>query len=176
MFHFDGIIVLEGKTDVAFLSSFIDSEFVITNGYQLPNAEMRYLEAVSSTKRILIMTDPDEAGETIRSRINIPGSINIYVEKKFNLKKKKHGIAECNKNEIIRVLKRYLSEKSEKATQVTVSFLCSIGLNNKYNRTIFAKKVPVGIVNMKKLAERLNTLNYTIEDILKINGEFYVDK
>ena len=37
--------------------------------------------------------------------------------------------------------------------------------------TIFAKKVPVGIVNMKKLAERLNTLKYSREEITKISGD-----
>ena len=32
----NGIIVVEGKTDVAFLSQFIDAEFVTTNGSEIP--------------------------------------------------------------------------------------------------------------------------------------------
>jgi ribonuclease M5 len=171
MFYFNGIIVVEGKTDVAFLSSFIDSEYVMTNGYELPKSEIGYLEAVSKIKQVLIMTDPDEAGETIRKRINIPNSINICAKKIFRCKTKKHGIAECDKNEIIDILKGYLSEKSLKIFDITVSFLNGIGLNTRNKRTIFAKKVSVGLVNMKKLSERLNTLKYTREEITKIAGE-----
>ena len=171
MFFFDGVIVVEGKTDVAFLSSFINSEYVITKGYELPESEILYLKAVSKIKQVLIMTDQDDAGETIRSRIKIPNSINIYPKKLFRSKMKKCGIAESDKNEIISVLKGYLSEKSSKVNNITISFLNDIYLNAKNNRTIFSKKVPVGIVNMKKLAQRLNTLNYTREEITKIVGE-----
>ncbi len=171
MFFFDGVIVVEGKTDVSFLSSFINSEYVITKGYELPESEILYLRAVSKIKRVLIMTDQDEAGETIRSRIKIPNSININPKKLFRCKMKKHGIAESDKDEIISVLKGYLSEKPSKVNNITVSFLNDACLNTKINRTIFSKKVPVGIVNMKKLAQRLNTLNYSREEIAKIVGE-----
>jgi ribonuclease M5 len=171
MLYFDGVIVVEGKTDVAFLSSFIDSEYVTTNGYELPKSEIYYLEAVSKIRQVLIMTDPDEAGEIIRSRLNIPGAIHIFAKKIFRCKKKKHGIAECDKEEIVSVLEGYLSEKPSKANDITVCFLNGIGLNSKINRSIFAKKVSVGLVNMKKLSERLNTLKYTREEITKITGE-----
>jgi ribonuclease M5 len=156
---------------VAFLSSFINAEYVMTNGYELPKSEITYLEAASKIKQVLIMTDPDEAGEIIRTRLKIPGSINIYAKKIFRCKKKKHGIAECNKNEIIDVLGVYLSNKSSKVHDITVSFLNDLGLNNINNRTIFSKKVPVGMVNMKKLVERLNTLKYSKEAIIKAVGE-----
>ena len=43
MFYFNGIIVVEGKTDVAFLSSVIMSEYVISNGYEVPKAGIAYL-------------------------------------------------------------------------------------------------------------------------------------
>lgn len=171
MFFFNGVIVVEGKTDVAFLSSFINAEYVMTNGYQLPKSEIAYLETVAKLKQVLIMTDPDEAGEIIRAKINIPGSINIYAKKIFRSKKKKHGIAECDKGQIIEVLKGYFSDKSLKTDDITVSFLIENGLNAKSNRAVFAKKVPVGMVNMKKLAERLNTLNYAREEITKIAGD-----
>lgn len=171
MLYFDGVIVVEGKTDAAFLSSFIDSEYVTTNGYGLPKSEIRYLEAVSKIRQVLIMTDPDEAGEVIRSRIKISGAIHVCAKKIFRCKKKKHGIAECDKDEIVGVLKGYLSEQSSKANDITVCFLNGIGMNSKNNRTIFAKKVSVGLVNMKKLSERLNTLKYSREEITKIAGE-----
>ena len=35
-YYFDGVIVVEGKSDVSYLSSFIDSRYFITNGYAVP--------------------------------------------------------------------------------------------------------------------------------------------
>ena len=37
------IIVVEGKEDVSYLSSFIDSEYIVTNGYELPKEEIEYI-------------------------------------------------------------------------------------------------------------------------------------
>ncbi len=171
MLYFNGVIVVEGKTDASFLSSFIKSEYVITKGYELPVEEMAYLNAVSFYKQVLILTDPDDAGKLIRQRIKISNSIQIDVDKKYCSKNNKHGIAECQKEEIIRVLKRYLSENPKNEKKIKSSFLISLGLNSKKERTIFAKKVPVGIVNLNKLSQRLNSLQFDEEKIRKLVEE-----
>ena len=41
---FDGIIVVEGKNDASYLSSFVDTVFVITNGYEIPQKEIEFLK------------------------------------------------------------------------------------------------------------------------------------
>ena len=38
----NAIIVVEGKSDVQFLESFIDAEFVITNGSDVPRETINY--------------------------------------------------------------------------------------------------------------------------------------
>lgn len=165
---FNGIIVVEGKEDASFLSSFVDTEIVITNGYEIPQAEIAYLNAVSPKKTIIVLTDSDEAGETIRSRINIPNSIQLRVSPDKCNKKHKHGVAECQQEEIIQILQPFCSEKTAKMPEIDPYFLYSIGLNKKAFRTIFAKKVPVGLGNIKQLAKRLNSLDYTKEIVQKI--------
>lgn len=39
-----GIIVVEGITDVSFLSQFIEAEFVTTNGSEIPDSTIEYLK------------------------------------------------------------------------------------------------------------------------------------
>ena len=41
---FDGIIVVEGKNDASYLSSFVDTIFAITNGYEIPQKEIEFLK------------------------------------------------------------------------------------------------------------------------------------
>lgn len=49
----DAILVVEGKSDVAYLSSFIDAEFVITNGSDIPLDTISYLKKASKKKKLL---------------------------------------------------------------------------------------------------------------------------
>ena len=48
----DGVIVVEGKSDVAFLSNFIDSEFVVTNGSEVSKDTIEYVKKASESKPI----------------------------------------------------------------------------------------------------------------------------
>ena len=47
----DGVIVVEGKSDVAFLSNFIDTEFVTTNGSEISKDTIEYLKKISGADR-----------------------------------------------------------------------------------------------------------------------------
>ena len=42
----DGVIVVEGKSDIAFLSNFIEAEFVITNGSEISKDTISYLKKI----------------------------------------------------------------------------------------------------------------------------------
>lgn len=57
----NGIIVVEGKTDVELLSSYIDAEFVITNGSAINEKTINYLKSVD--RDIYVLTDPDFPGK-----------------------------------------------------------------------------------------------------------------
>ena len=67
----NGIIVVEGKTDVAFLSEFIDAEFVITNGSEIPQKTIEYLQKSSENRDIFVLTDPDSPGKRIRDILDL---------------------------------------------------------------------------------------------------------
>ena len=60
------ILVVEGKEDASYLSNYIDSEIVVVNGYELSEATISYLK----DKPVILLMDPDKAGEEIRNRLN----------------------------------------------------------------------------------------------------------
>ena len=130
MKYFDGIIVVEGKNDACFLSSFIDSEYVVLNGYELNKDTINYLTHISKKRKILLMADPDKAGKEIRENFL---KLNINVETiivDFNCCNKhgKHGVAECEKKEIENKLKKYIFDTKPDRGSITVSNLATLGV------------------------------------------------
>ena len=67
----NGIIVVEGITDVSFLSQFIDAEFVTTNGSEIPLETIEYLKNSQEKRDIFVLTDPDSPGKKIRDTLYI---------------------------------------------------------------------------------------------------------
>ena len=76
--YLNSILVVEGKEDASYLSNYIDSEIVTVQGYEIPEATINYLK----NKKVIIFTDPDEAGKKIRERLNnsIRDAVNIEID------------------------------------------------------------------------------------------------
>ena len=112
-YYFDGIIVVEGRNDESYLSSFIESIYVVTNGYEIPKQEIAFINNKRNNKPVIILTDSDEAGKLIREKLNslFNKGINIEVDIVKCNKNGKHGVAECDKDEVINVLKEHLGTK-----------------------------------------------------------------
>jgi len=168
----DGIIVVEGKTDVAFLSSFIDAEFVITNGSDIPETTINYLK--NTNKKIYVLTDPDFPGKRIRDVLdqNIPNLNHCFISKENSIKHGKVGVAEGEINEILHAIENSFVQKKENAGTLTMDDLFELGLTGSQTsaekRKIVAEKLNLGFCNAKTFLKRLNANNITKEDIAKI--------
>ena len=160
-YYLDGIIVVEGHGDEAFLSSFIKSLYIITNGYDLPKEDIDFLKHYSGKKKVIVFTDPDDAGKSIRKKINDYNFKHIDVEVAIDScnKNGKHGVAECDKNTIINVLEEHLSTKEPICGNITTSKLMMLGVITKLDRDQLCKKLHLGICNGKQLVRRINVLN-----------------
>ena len=167
----NGVIVVEGKTDVAFLSSFIDAEFVITNGSEVSKETIEYLKKVSSLKDIYVLTDPDFPGEKIRKILddNIPNLIHCFIQKERSTKHGKVGVAESTEEEILNSLKNAKTFNGECSGNVTMNDLVNLGLagdNESYNkRKELCKNLHLGHCNAKTLLKRLNSCNISVSKI-----------
>ena len=174
-YFFNGVIVVEGKSDVAFLSSFIDSIYVMTNGYEIPSDEVDFLSHLPSDKPIIVLTDSDDAGDIIRDRLNkaLSKSINLKVNPLKCNKNGKHGIAECDKEEIINVLIEHLSKDSRITTAIKSSDLYGL---DKEARNYLCKQLHLGKCNAKTFLKRINYLNIDMETINATMEKYYGNK
>ena len=164
-YYLDGVLVVEGSSDEAFLSSFLDTIYVKTNGYDVPPEEIDFLKHVN--KPIYVFSDPDNAGKTIRDRIHnfIGKCIDVEVDIEQCNKHGKSGIAECNKDEILRVLRPFFTEIDKNIIKYNLNTLIALGVDSLSKRQAFCESLHLGKCNNKTIIKRLNYLNVNFDQI-----------
>ena len=170
-FYFDGVIVVEGKTDVSYLSSFIESNYFITNGYDLNDEKINFLKRVSEVNNLIILTDNDEAGKTIENSLKsqINKAIALKTRKITRKSYKKLGVAETEKSEIIEVLHPYFTNSFIKYSYNLISVI-SLSKNPNETRTNIIDEYRLIDGNNKFLEEQLNMLKIKPEEIKQKYG------
>ena len=170
----DAILVVEGKSDVSFLSNYLECEFVITNGSEVSKETIEYLKTSSKSKRIIVLTDPDFPGKKIRTILDekIPNLEHCYVDKAKSIKNGKVGVAECDIEEVYKALSRSFVNKNSVKETITINELYELDLlgskNSKDNREKLSNKLGLGFNNGKSLHKRLNSLGLTKEEVQKL--------
>ena len=169
----DAVIVVEGKSDVAFLSSFIDASFYVVNGSAVSEDDFNYLLKLKENHNLIILTDPDYPGMQIRKKINnkVPDCYNAYIKKDVSIKKNKVGVAESTKEEILHALNNLKLYKKfdENKSILTMSDLYDLKLNggkeSKNLRLKLCEYLGIGYSNGKELLNKLNLLSITKEKL-----------
>ena len=165
--YIPGVIIVEGSHDVSKISLCYDSVFVITNGYDIPEPEIRFIKTLVNNTQIIVLTDKDEAGKKIRERINEirKDTINIEIEAPTSSKKK--GVAECNIKDIEKALDKYVSNKPNERNYG----LYSLGLIGKEKSKELRKKISdkfnLGLVNKNNMIKRLNLLDIDEQKLIE---------
>lgn len=164
------IVVVEGAMDQAFLSQFLECDFVQTNGSEVSRETIDYLKEASKTRQIVILTDPDSPGNKIRSRIaeEVPNCLHAFVRKEHAIKGKKVGVAESSKEEVLLALSHLVPADYEKGT-LTPADLLELGLMGGEDSAELRKKAEemlhLGHTNAKTFLKRANALGLTKEDL-----------
>ena len=169
--YLNGVLLVEGKDDESLIKSFLKCYIFKTNGYDLKKEDIAFYKELSKRHNIIVLTDPESAGEKIRKVLNdeIKNTINVFLNVDKCNKNNKHGVAESNKDHILEQLKEYLSNTPIKVGNLTPNDLSKLGLNGDSNakekRRYICDKFSLGVCNQKNMLKRLNLLNIKLEDI-----------
>lgn len=167
------IIVVEGKTDIDFLSTFLDADFYQVHGSAISNDDINFLYKASKERGIVVLTDPDFPGERIRNiiRVKIPNSKHGFVNKELSIKNNKVGVAESTRDEVIRALNNLITycNKQESIKYCDLFELQLVGnYNSNQKRENLCKLLNIGYSNPKQLLLKLNSLNITKDEIVRL--------
>ena len=77
----DRAIVVEGRDDVAAVSAACDALIIPTHGFGITQETWAVIAKAYDEKGLIILTDPDHAGEEIRRRLTekFPGSVQCFL-------------------------------------------------------------------------------------------------
>ena len=165
--NIDGILVVEGKEDVSYLSSFLNCYYITTNGYDISQEKINFLIEASKKKQIIILSDPDGAGETIRNRLikEISGAFAPKISLKRRKNYTKSGIAECDKSAIINALIPYISDTPINKVDYNLSLLLLDKENAKEIKEKIINKYRLINGNIKSIENQLNILSISNSEI-----------
>ena len=161
------ILVVEGKEDASYLSNYIDSEIVVVNGYELSEATISYLK----DKPVILLMDPDKAGEEIRNRLNLvlKDAVNVSIDIKKCNRGTKNGVAECEIDEVLGKLSEFCKDFAEKQTDFSTADLYELGLSSDKNmRKFVCEKLNLGNCNFKTMQKRLISNNVKYKQVYEI--------
>lgn len=173
-YYLPGVLVVEGKEDVSYLSSFIKCLYFVTNGYDVSEEKIDFLSRVIKVNKVYLLTDNDEAGIKIAERIKtkINGIFEIKTARKFKNFSKKSGVAETLKDEIIRALTNYLEEDRGQFERVDYGLQSIVSLSENpstlKDRIINDYRLING--NIKSIEKQLQMLGISKEEVITKYG------
>ena len=171
--NIDGVLIVEGKDDVSYLSSFVNALFFTTQGYDLNQEKIKFLNKAAAVNKLIIFTDPDEAGEKIRNALktNIKPVFEAKCEKIVRKDKKKCGIAEMEKSAIETALKDFIIDAPFVRYNYHLSSLISLSANPSETKQRIINKYGLIYGNNNSLENQLNILKILPQELEEfVNG------
>ena len=172
-------VVVEGRDDEAAVLRAVDAAVFSTHGWGMSDEALHNIESAYARQGIVILTDPDHAGEEIRRRLSerFPEAKQAYLSRPDAEKRKDGRIADIGvenaEPEAIRdALLAAKAEVREAAPQdtVTPADLISLGLagspQSSALRQAVGKELGIGSCNAKAFCRRLSAFGITREELL----------
>lgn len=168
--HIKEVIVVEGKDDADRIKRYLDAEIIITHGFGIKEETFKRIEEAQKRCGVIVLTDPDHAGEQIRARLNkrIPGLKNAYVPRVDAELDGDIGIENASEQAIKEALSTLRTETETKSTFMMMD-LFAYGLSGesaaKENRAKVGARLGIGFCNANQLLNRLNHYGITCEEL-----------
>jgi len=165
------VIVVEGRDDVTAVKQAVDAEVIITGGFGFKPDLFKRLREAQKRKGIIVLTDPDQAGNWIRRQIaeQVPGARHAFIEKKNALDAVGDVGVEYASPEVIRAaLEAARVQLDNEADRFDESDLVSAdlsgGSDSARRRLWLGEWLGIGFCNGKQFLHRLNRLGVTREE------------
>jgi ribonuclease M5 len=167
------IIVVEGRDDEAAVKRAVDAETIATHGFGIRQETFTRIEKAYAERGIIIFTDPDHAGETIRKRLaeRFPEGKHAFLPREEAMKDGDVGIENATPASIIEALGKARPAILEKRTAFSFEDMLLYGLAGingaAERRDKLGKRLGIGYGNSKVFLNRLNQYGISREEFLK---------
>ena len=167
------IIVVEGRDDVTAVKAAVDAEVIAVSGFGINKNTIDKIKEAQKRKGVIILTDPDFAGEKIRRIISkrVEGVKHAYISREEGTKDGDIGVENASPESIREALskaKAVIEEKREVFTANHLVYYKLVGdTKAKERRHLLGKILGVGYCNGSQMVKRLNNFNIKEEEFVK---------
>ena len=167
------VIVVEGKDDVAAVKKAVDAEMIAVGGFGINAKVIARIKEAQKRKGVIVLTDPDFAGEKIRKIIakRVSGIKHAYIAQEDGIKDDDIGVENATPEVIIEALNRAKVTIEVKEdifdSQDMFFFRLNGDPNAKARRIKLGNKLGIGYGNANQMLSRLNNYGITKEEFIE---------
>lgn len=161
------VIVVEGKNDIHAVKRAVDADCLTTGGFGLSPYSLAKIQQAYVKRGIIILTDPDSAGERIRSFLSqrFPEAKHAFVPKEDATAKNDVGIEQASAEAIRAALSKVRYLDFQPGQEFGLVDIVHSGLNGSQDastrRALVGAKLGIGYANAKTFLQRLNNYGVT---------------
>ena len=162
------VLVVEGKSDAARIrASKIDADIIMTDGFNLRPATIEQIRWAYEKRGIIILTDPDRAGESIRAYLSerFPEAKHAFIPRKDAIANDDLGVEQASPEAIRLALSKARCAVFEPQEIFTMADLFAAGMNGTAasadRRAAAGAVLGIGYGNAKQFLKRLNHYGVT---------------
>lgn len=171
------VLVVEGKMDVVAIDKAVEADCIITEGFNLKPQALDSIAKAYQKRGIIIMTDPDSAGERIRRFLTkrFPEAKHAFIPKEDATANNDIGIEQASPEAIRTALAKVRTMDWEPTNNFTGADLLKVGISGSpaasEKRAKLGAVLGIGYANAKTFLQRLNHYGITRQEFQQAVAE-----
>lgn len=171
------VLVVEGKMDVVAIDKAVEADCIITEGFNLKPQALDSIAKAYQKRGIIIMTDPDSAGERIRRFLTkrFPEAKHAFIPKEDATANNDIGIEQASPEAIRTALAKVRTMDWEPTNNFTGADLLKAGISGSpaasEKRDKLGAVLGIGYANAKTFLQRLNHYGITRQEFQQAVAE-----
>ena len=171
------VLVVEGKMDVVAIDKAVEADCIITEGFNLKPQALDSIAKAYQKRGIIIMTDPDSAGERIRRFLTkrFPEAKHAFIPKEDATANNDIGIEQASPEAIRTALAKVRTMDWEPTNNFTGADLLRAGISGSpaasEKRAKLGAVLGIGYANAKTFLQRLNHYGITRQEFQQAVAE-----
>lgn len=164
------VLVVEGKMDTVAIRKALEADTIETGGFTLAPYTLRQIEAAYKKRGIIILTDPDGAGERIRHFLTerFPEAGQAFIPKIQATAHNDVGVEQAQPEAILAALAKVRHHEYRPQAEFNHMDLFNNNLNGSpqaaARRDALGAELGIGYGNAKRFLERLNHYGVSREE------------
>ena len=167
------VLIVEGKSDTAAVRRAVEADCIETGGFHFSKRTLQNIAAAYEKRGIIILTDPDSAGENIRNFLSkkFPAAKHAYIPRDEATANNDVGIEQAAPESIRRALSKVRTLEINPREEFTAAEMFQFGLAGGANSSTLRDKIGaalgIGYGNVKIFVKRLNNYGVTRAEFME---------